>query len=85
MVKNSFSIKKHMFKSVNITAFLVSFFIGLIFIYFFDDKKNINVYPTLHNCKKIEYKDKADNCFEYSFDEVTCPSDKKEINTIPIQ
>ena len=85
MIKNSFSVIKNIFKSVNITVFLVSFFVGLLFIYFFDDKKRINVYPTLHNCTKIEYKDKAENCFEYGFDETTCPSNKKDINSIPVQ
>ena len=82
--KNKFDILS-VFKCVNITVFLVSFLFGLVFIYYFDDKKKINVYPTPSNYKKIEYRDKAENCYEYSMEEVECPKEQKDINNIPIQ
>lgn len=77
--------KLHIFKIINIRLFLASFLFGLIFIYFNDDKKKILVYPTPANSGKDEYKDKADNCFEYSMEEVKCPSNKSDINNVPIQ
>tara|TARA_Y100000816_G_C25935629_1_gene487982 strand:+ start:541 stop:807 length:267 start_codon:yes stop_codon:yes gene_type:complete len=83
--KNIFEYIKNIFKSINITIFLISFFIGLLFIYFFDDKRNVTVYPTPQNSKDIEFKDKADNCYEYTFEKTNCPSNKKEINHIPVQ
>ena len=33
----------------------------------------------------FEYKDKADNCFQYSSVEVKCPAGDKGVKTIPIQ
>ena len=55
----------NIFNIINIKVFLVSLFIGLVFIYLNDDKKKINIFPTPSNIHEIEYKDKADNCFEY--------------------
>ena len=65
--------------------FLVSLFIGLVFIYLNDDKKKINIFPTPSNINEIEYRDKADNCFEYVMENIKCPSDEKKINHIPVQ
>lgn len=73
------------FKIINLKVFLVSLFLGLLFIYLNDDKKKINVFPTPSNINDIEYIDKADNCFEYVMENVDCPSNNKEINHIPIQ
>tara|TARA_B100000214_G_C23538998_1_gene433077 strand:- start:184 stop:420 length:237 start_codon:yes stop_codon:yes gene_type:complete len=75
----------NIFKIINVKVFLISLFIGLVFIYLNDNKKKINVYPTPSNIGKVEYKDVADNCFEYEMQEVTCPSKKESINHIPIQ
>lgn len=75
----------NIFKIINLKVFLISLFLGLLFIYLNDDKKKINVFPTPSNINEIEYKDKADNCFEYVMENVKCPSNDKEINHIPIQ
>ena len=72
-------------KIINLKVFLISLFLGLLFIYLNDDKKKINVFPTPSNINDIEYKDNADNCFEYSMESIDCPSNSKEINHIPIQ
>ena len=54
-------------------------------MYFDNDKKKIYVYPTPSNINSVEFKDKADNCFEYNMEKVKCPSKKSEINNIPVQ
>ena len=76
---------KNLLKLINIKVFLISLFFGLIFIYFDNEKKKISVYPTPSNINSLQFKDKADNCFQYSMEKVTCPSNKSKINHIPIQ
>jgi hypothetical protein len=73
-----------MFKMLNMKVFLISLLAGLIYMYFDTNKKDISVFPTPSNINTVEYKDKADNCFEYSMEKVKCP-DKSKINNIPIQ
>tara|TARA_B100000242_G_C42837980_1_gene389199 strand:+ start:450 stop:686 length:237 start_codon:yes stop_codon:yes gene_type:complete len=73
------------FKIINLRVFLLSLFLGLIFIYLNDDRKKINVYPTPSNINKVEYKDRAQNCYEYSMEEVKCPSKSSQINHVPVQ
>jgi len=75
----------NLFKIINLKVFLISLFVGLLFMYLNDDKSKINVYPTPSNIHKVEYKDKAENCFEYTMEQIECPSNKKDINNVPIQ
>tara|TARA_B100001769_G_scaffold275299_1_gene276956 strand:- start:995 stop:1231 length:237 start_codon:yes stop_codon:yes gene_type:complete len=77
-------IKKFL-KIINIKVFLISLLVGLIFTYINNDKQKVYVYPTPSNINNIQYKDKANNCFEYSMEKITCPSKKSDINNIPIQ
>lgn len=84
LTRKDFSLKT-LFTSINITIFLGAFFLGLLFIYYFDDKKVITVYPTPHNKNDIEFKDKAENCFSYEVEEIKCPDDEKLIENLPIQ
>jgi hypothetical protein len=79
------SKKFNIFNVINFKFFLISLLIGLLFMYLDDGKRKINVYPTPSNINKIEYKDKAENCYEYELENVKCPSKKSEINHIPIQ
>lgn len=72
-------------KIINIKIFLLAFLVGLVYMYFYNDKTDIFVYPTPHNSNKIEYHDRANNCFGYKLQEVKCPSKKKDIKNIPIQ
>lgn len=72
------------FKIINIKIFLLSFILGITYIYLNDTKKKIVVYPTLSNKDNIEFKDKADNCFEFEFDKIQCPNNSKNIKNIPI-
>ena len=76
---------KNLLKIINIKIFLISLFVGLIFMYFDNEKKKISVYPTPSNINSVQYKNKADNCFEYSMEKVKCPSNKSKINHIPVQ
>jgi hypothetical protein len=71
-------------KYINVTVFLITFLVGLLYIYYFDYNRRVIVYPTKHNIDKIEYKDEAENCFGYKIKEVSCPSDKSKIETLPL-
>ena len=73
-------------KYVSIKIFITSLAIGLLYVYLFNpDPTIIYVYPTPDNVGQVEYKDKANNCFQFEANEVTCPKDKSKIKTIPIQ
>lgn len=71
-------------KYINVTVFLITFLLGLLYIYYFDYNRKVIVYPTRHNIDKIEYKDEAENCFGYKVQEVKCPSDKSKIENLPL-
>jgi hypothetical protein len=49
------------------------------------DMRIIYVYPTPENIGKIQYKDNADNCFNFKQREVPCPKNESDISIIPIQ
>jgi hypothetical protein len=71
---------------ISIKVFILSFIIGLIFVYFFgEEERKVYVYPTPQNIGKIQYKDSVSNCFTFSSKEVKCPSDNNMISKIPIQ
>ena len=75
-----------MFNYISIPLFLISLVIGLIFVYIWGPEvKTIYIYPTPENSGKINYKDKADNCFVFEANEVKCPSNPLLIKTIPMQ
>ena len=62
----------------------INYYTGLTYIYCFDYKRKVEVYPTPHNIDKIEYKDEAENCFGYKVQEVKCPSNKSKIEIVPL-
>jgi hypothetical protein len=71
---------------ISIPIFLISFAIGLFFVYILGPKnKTIYIYPSPENINKILFKDKADNCFTFEEESVECPSDNSLITKIPIQ
>ncbi len=71
---------------ISLPTFLISFAIGLLFIYFIGpEMKTIYIYPSPENVDKILFKDKADNCFYFEEENVECPKDRNLISKIPIQ
>lgn len=69
-----------------ILIFLVSFIISLTYVYYLvEPKKTIVVYPTPDNQNKLQYIDKANNCFEYEYIESKCPYLDHNVKTIPIE
>ncbi len=71
---------------ISIPTFVISFIVGLIFIYIFGPQtKTIYVYPSPENVNKVLFKDNANNCFYFDELEVKCPADLSTVSTIPIQ
>tara|TARA_Y100001970_G_C14255267_1_gene874851 strand:+ start:5865 stop:6092 length:228 start_codon:yes stop_codon:yes gene_type:complete len=66
--------------------FLASFLFGLLFIYISESpKKIVLVHPTPDNQQYFQYKDKANNCFEYEYVESKCPFMDHNVKTIPVE
>jgi len=71
---------------ISIPVFLVSFSIGLFFIYILGaETKTVYIYPSPETVNKILFKDRAENCFYFEEEIVDCPSDNSLISSIPIQ
>lgn len=71
---------------ISLPVFLVSFSIGLFCIYAVGpETKTIYIYPNLQNYMKTQYKDKANQCFEFTPVEIDCPLNLLSIKTIPVQ
>lgn len=76
----------NIFKYINVSVFLISLFVGLFVVYItMPDTRKIYVYPTPENVDILQYRDKTDSCFQVKQDEVSCPSNEKEISVIPAQ
>ena len=74
------------FNYISLPIFLVSFGIGIFFIYILGpEMKTIYIYPSPENVNNVLFKDKADNCFYFKQEEVKCPKDESLISSIPIQ
>jgi len=75
-----------MFGYISLPIFIISFAIGIFFVYILGpDRKVVHVYPTPDNVGRVQYQDKADNCFVYSANEVQCPVDEGILQRIPFQ
>jgi hypothetical protein len=75
-----------LFNYISLPVFLVSFAIGLFFVYILGPEiKTIFIYPTPETVGKVLFKDKADNCFYFEETKIECPLDKSKISNIPIQ
>ncbi len=70
-------------KLMYICLFIVSFIVGMGFIYISPTEyKTVIVYPSPTNVKKIQYKDSANHCFQFSAKLVDCGKGSKRI---PVQ
>lgn len=73
-------------KFIDIKVFLISLAFGLLFVYLYQPNKTVvYVYPTPDNIDTMYFKDKADNCFKFEKDEVSCDENKEKIKDIPLQ
>lgn len=73
-------------KYIDIKYFIISFAIGLFFVYILGpEKKIIYIYPNPNNIKDFVVKDKSNSCFQYSAEEIPCPSNPLLIKQTPIQ
>jgi hypothetical protein len=74
-------------KFIHIPTFALSVLFGLVLVYIFNQNqiRKIYVYPTPENVRKLQYKDAANNCFEFRQKEVNCPLNKENIDVIPVQ
>jgi len=84
----SHSIKMSSFlgKYIDIRFFLISFAIGIFFVYItFNEGNQIYVYPSPENVQLIQYQDRAEQCFEFNETLVKCPDDSTDMFKIPVQ
>ncbi len=66
--------------------FFISFFIGLFFVYISTPTPEVIIkYPTPDKADKTIFEDDAENCYKFTANEVSCPTNKSEINKIPVQ
>ena len=66
-----------------ISLFIVSLIVGLVFVYMSPiEYRTVVVYPTPSNVDKIQYKDKAENCYKFTAKLVNCTKDARKI---PVQ
>ena len=73
-------------KFINFPIFLTSLSLGLFLVYIsMPPTQVIYVYPNPDNENKLTYKDRADNCFHFTSEEVECPSDITKIRSYDIQ
>ena len=71
-------------KYFSIPVFLISFFIGILIVYNTSpDAREIMVYPTPDNVGDLLYRGNAENCFNFSYEQVKCPG--TSVKKIPVQ
>ena len=73
-------------KYIDIRFFLISFAIGIFFVYItFNEGNQIYVNPSPENVQLIQYQDRAEQCFEFNETLVKCPDDSTDMFKIPVQ
>lgn len=73
-------------KYINIPIFIISFAIGVFFVYVFvPDTRTIIVYPTPENVNMLQYRDTTGACFRLREQVVECPKSESDITKIPMQ
>jgi hypothetical protein len=70
-------------KYFSISIFLISFLMGIIFIYLSKPElKIVKISPTPDNCNHTLYQDKTETCYKYEAKETPC---KKNTSFFSIQ
>ena len=70
-------------KLINLPAFIISFLLGVLYVYFTSPaQQDIIVYPTDDNKHLFQFRDKINNCFQLKQNIIKCSNDVEEI---PIQ
>jgi hypothetical protein len=76
----------NLFNKLDPLAFILSLTIGFFIVYIFGPRPTILYkYPTPDNENKTIYLDNVDNCYQYHSEKVSCPTNTKLINKIPLQ
>jgi len=71
---------------ISLPIFLISFTVGLFFIYVLGPaSKTIYIYPSPQNYMNTQYKDNADQCFQFKPVATQCPINPFSVKTVPIQ
>jgi hypothetical protein len=71
---------------ISLPVFLISFAIGLFFVYVLGpESKTIYIYPSPQNYMNTQYKDNADQCFQFKPVNTQCPINQFSVKTVPIQ
>tara|TARA_B110000261_G_scaffold161343_2_gene202600 strand:+ start:936 stop:1175 length:240 start_codon:yes stop_codon:yes gene_type:complete len=64
-----------MFSKLNVFAFIVSFCLGIFYVYISSPTPNIVMkFPSPYNTGKVIYKNKAEECYKYNHEKVDCDS-----------
>jgi hypothetical protein len=75
-----------MLNLISIQLFIISFAIGMFFVYIMGvEPKIIHIYPSPETINKYILQDKANNCFVYEKEQLSCPEDDDDIEQIPLQ
>ena len=73
-------------KFINIPVFILSFAVGLFFVYLSSpNNKTVVVFPTPDNQEKIQYIDSIETCHKYVANETQCPSNKDDVIDYTVQ
>lgn len=65
--------------------FFAAFAIGLLVCYLIQPPTEVVVrFPSPYNAGQVVYRDKADNCYTYESNEVSCPKDGAGVRPQPL-
>lgn len=64
-----------MLEKINLHYFLISFCVGLFFVYAIKPKSIVvHKFPSPNNIQQ-EYRDNSNNCYKFDYEEVACTND----------
>lgn len=67
-------------KLINFKVFILSFLVGIMWIYFSaPEAKKVTVYTTADNSHLFQFNDNINNCFQLKRHVVKCSNDSEEI------